>query len=287
MDKKFLLIVEPEEQLRNSLVKELSDVLDYHIITAKDGVEAYQKTRNQKFDVILAEYKLKKMNGAELIKSTREVSFNSQCPFIIYSEDHAEVKTKTRGIKNIEFLKKPQTCNVLSEKIKSLENINASQRKFSLDVDFINPFIDESIETLNKLCKVDDITANKPYLLENETLDIDISGTLAISSPYFKGSIAVSFKDEIYKKILDQILQDNDSQIDIKTQDGVTEIINIIFGRTKAILNKKGYSLDRAIPAALRGHGHKISTNDKIPTLVVPFRASVGNFWIQICVKAL
>ena len=127
----------------------------------------------------------------------------------------------------------------------------------------------------------------RKYLLGDEKLDIDISGTLAISSPYFKGSIAITFHDDVYKQVVSKMLEENIGEIDIDNQDGAAEIINIIFGQTKAVLNQRGYKLDRAIPSVLRGKGHKIYSNSKIPVLLVPFRSDLGNFWMQICVKAI
>jgi chemotaxis protein CheX len=83
------------------------------------------------------------------------------------------------------------------------------------------------------------------------------------------------------------MLEENIGEIDLNNQDGAAEIINIIFGQTKAVLNQRGYRLERAIPSVMRGKGHKIYQNTKIPVLLVPFRSNLGKFWIQICVKAI
>ena len=47
------------------------------------------------------------------------------------------------------------------------------------------------------------------------------------------------------------------------------------------------YSIERAIPNVMRGHNHSILQDSKIPILLVPFKSELGNFWIQICVKAI
>ena len=54
------------------------------------------------------------------------------------------------------------------------------------------------------------------------------------------------------------MLEEDVGEVDIDNQDGAAEIINIIFGTTKAVLNQRGYSLERAIPSVKRGKGHNI-----------------------------
>ena len=83
------------------------------------------------------------------------------------------------------------------------------------------------------------------------------------------------------------MLEEGQEDITIDNQDGAAEIINIIFGQTKAVLNTSGYSLQRAIPSVMRGENHKIYQNSKIPVLLVPFSSDAGKFFIQICVKAI
>ena len=287
MSKKCLLIAEGDEELRQEMIKELGDMTGMIIVEASDGVQAFQKTRNQKFDVILSEFELKKITQEQLINSYRETTHNELSPILVYTENIDEAKIKTRDIKNIDFLKKPQDLDTLSKKLIELSEIDPTKKKFKIDVDFINPFIDSSMQTLNGLCKVNNIKAEKPYLLGNEKLEIDISGTFAISSPYFKGSIAISFDDDVYRDIISKMLEENIGEIDLDNQDGAAEIINIIFGQTKAVLNQRGYKLNRAIPSVMRGRGHKIYQDTRIPVLLVPFRSDLGKFWIQICVKAI
>ncbi len=287
MSRKYLLIVEPDEELRIHLVNELEDLTQMIVIPAADGVQAYQKTRNQKFDVVLAEFNVPKISGLQLINAIRETGPNALSPILIYTDKIEESKNQSRGIKMLEYMQKPQDYQNISTKLLELSEIDPKKKKFKLDVDFINPFIDSSMKTLNGLCGVSNIQAQKPYLLGSETLEVDISGTLAISSPYFKGSIAITFNNDVYKTVVSKMLEESVGEIDINNQDGAAEIINIIFGQTKAVLNQRGYSLDRAIPSVLRGRGHKIYPNSKIPVLLVPFRSDLGNFWMQICVKAI
>lgn len=287
MAKKYLLIAEGDEELRQQMINELADLTQMIVVHSADGIQAFQKARNQRFDVILTEFKMGKITEKQLIDAYRETGHNEFTPILVYTENIEDAKVQTRDIRNIDFIKKPADFQKLADKITELSKIDPSKKKFKIDVDFINPFIDSSMKTLNGLCGVNNIEAQKPYLLGEEKLEIDISGTLAISSPYFKGSIAISFDDNVYKDVISKMLEENIGEIDLDNQDGAAEIINIIFGQTKAVLNTRGYKLDRAIPSVMRGRGHKIYQDSRIPVLLVPFRSDLGKFWIQICVKAI
>jgi len=288
MANKIMLIVEGEDDLRDQLVMEMSDITQFRIIQAGDGVQAYQKSRNQKFDVVLTDFKLAKITGAEFIAALRETNHNANTPILIYTADVATAKKETRGSVGIEYLQKPTDHNIIGKKLIALSKFDPDKKVFKLDVDFINPFIDSSMKTLNNMCGVANIVAQRPHLLDDKVdMGIDISGTLAITSPYFRGSIAISFSDPVYKEIVGKMLEENVSDIDIDNQDGAAEIINIIFGQTKAVLNTRGYRLERAIPSVVRGRNHQIYQNSKIPVLLVPFNSDVGDFYIQICVKAI
>lgn len=287
--KKTLLIVEADEEVRAALASELSDLTQMLVIQAKDGIQAYQKARNQAFNVILTEFNTPKLNGSELIAAIRETNHNPNTPVILYTESIEDAKIKTRGTKHIHYEKKPADYEVLAKKIKEYAEKDLSKKEFKLDVDFINPFIDSSVKTLNAMCGVETIDAQRAYLLsDDEVLDIDISGTLSITSPYFRGSIAISFATPVYKKLVQAMLEEESiDNITADNQDGAAELINIIFGQTKAVLNTRGYSLERAIPNVIRGAGHKIYQSSKIPVLLVPFKSDAGDFFIQICVKAI
>ncbi len=284
---KYVLVVEKDEEIRNSIIEALQEKTDFKIIPASDGVTAYQKCRNQAFAVVISEYNLPKISGSQFLIAMRESNHNLHTPIIFYTSEVEDAKVSTRGTRNIHYFEKPTDIEKIVDKAIEFSKIDPEKKRFRLDVDFINPFIDTSVKTLNALCGVNDIQADKPMLLEDQKLDIDISGTLAITSPYFRGSIAISFNDKIYQSILWRMMEECVEDVTIDNQSSIAEIINIIFGQTKAVLNQRGYSLDRAIPSVVRGREHTALNHDNIPVLIVPFHSDLGDFWIQICVKAI
>lgn len=284
---KNILIAEEDEEIRNNLVEELRNMSDYNYVLAADGVTAYQKCRNQEFAVILMSYTTKKITGFKLVDAIRENNINAYCHIVIYTKDVQLAKVECQDLKNIYFVEKPADYDQLCDRIHKLANTDPSKKKFKLDVDFVNPFIDSAIATLNEMCGVNDIQAQKPHLLAEDELNIQISGSINVASPFFKGTIALSFNREVYEGIIAQMLEVESNTINIETDDGAAEILNVIYGRSKVKLNEHGYRLQRVIPKVIRGQNHKISPKAKIPTLLVPFASNAGDFYIQICVQAI
>lgn len=283
---KNILIAEEDEEIRNQLLEELTQMSDYNYVLAPDGVTAYQKARNQEFAVVLMSYTTKKITGKKLVESIRDNNLNVYTHIIIYHQDIKTAKVECQDFKNLEYLEKPTESSEICDRIHRLANTDPQKKIFKLDVDFVNPFIDSCIATLNEMCGVNDIQAKKPNLLSEEELDIQISGTINVSSPFFKGTIALSFQSDVYEGIIAQMLEVDTNTIDLDTDDGAAEILNVIYGRSKVKLNGYGYRLERVIPKVMRGDKHKIS-KAKIPTLLVPFQSQAGDFYIQICVQAI
>jgi chemotaxis protein CheX len=287
-DKQTILLVESDTELKEAFLEKFKEKLEFTTLTARDGVEALGKIRRQKFDLIIIESCIQKKNIAEVINETKESESNQLTQiFVLSDEDNIEsTKQKIKHKKRIQFLIKPVRPDELLEKATALFSKSPPKKKFKLDVDFINPFIESAIDTMEKMCKAQDLEHGSVYLLgKDEQLDIDISGTLKISSPYFKGLIAISYSDDVYQKLVLGALEGKEEGVDITNQDAAAEMINIVFGKTKAELNTKGYKIERAIPNVLRGSGHKIQSTNA-PILLLPFNSNAGKFFIQISVQA-
>jgi chemotaxis protein CheX len=284
---KNILIIEEDETHREQLAEELKKTNEYNFVLAADGVTAYQKCRNQEFAVVLMSYTTKKLSGEKLIEAIRENNINAYVHIIVYTNDIHKAKVECQDYRNIEYLPKPSDYDVISDKISKLANTNPKKKQFKLDVDFINPFIECAVDTLNDMCGVNDIKADPPELLdEDNVIDVQISGSIEVSSPFFKGHVAISFNQEVYDGIIQKMLELRDDET-LKDDDGAAEILNVIYGRSKVKLNEFGYKLERGVPKVIRGENHKIAPNSKTPTLLVPFKSNAGDFYIQICVKAI
>lgn len=155
-------------------------------------------------------------------------------------------------------------------------------QKFNMDVEFITPFIDSTVEILSIQANTK-AHAGKPKLKEpNQQSEFDIVGVITLISNVFEGSITLCFKGEVFLKICSNMLGEEINEINNDIEDAAGELLNIIFGMAKAKLNdEKGYKIEKAIPTIIRGPGIRVKQTLG-PTIILPFESDAGNFHIEI-----
>lgn len=151
-----------------------------------------------------------------------------------------------------------------------------------IDVNFINPFIDGAIETLKVQCSFI-AKAGKPFLKGPDLQSkIDIAAVIGLTSPNFKGSVAICFPQNVFLTIMEKMLGEKQTSITRELEDGASELLNIIFGQAKRVLNERGYQIEKAIPTIIRGQDLNVHHLTPKPTIVVPFSTDLGFFNIEI-----
>ncbi len=107
MNKKQILIVDDEEPvlyvLKNSLRKLGSE---YQVTTAADGQSALALIQDQSFDLMITDYRMKGMDGLELMEATQNLRPNMRVILITaYGNDALE--SEARRLQAYEYLTKP------------------------------------------------------------------------------------------------------------------------------------------------------------------------------------
>ncbi len=152
----------------------------------------------------------------------------------------------------------------------------------SIDVEFINPFIDAALKTMEIQCSLQ-ATAGKPFIKGRMAQErIDIAAVIALTSPVFSGSMAICFPKTVFLGLMTRMLGEPYSEITPEVEDGASEILNITFGQAKVILNEKGYGLEKAIPTIVVGENIAVKHMTRTATIVLPFESDLGRFYIEI-----
>ena len=156
-----------------------------------------------------------------------------------------------------------------------------------IDVNFFKPFIDGTRTTFKIQCGVE-ITHGKPFFKGTQKQpSFEIAGIIGITSAGFNGSIAICFPEQVYLKIMSNMLGENYTQISDDLKDGAAELLNIIYGSAKVVLNQQGHSILKAIPTVISGSNLNTSHFAKSKVMVLPFRIEEGEFDIEIAVDDL
>lgn len=156
----------------------------------------------------------------------------------------------------------------------------------ALDVNLINPFLYAAKKTLemqaNVACEI-----LKPRLShvndKIQDLPIAIAGVMNISTESFNGSIALAFPEEVFLRIYESLSGENHVKINDEIKDAAGELLNIIFGSAKTVLNEEfGFTLSPTLPTVLSGDKIKIRQHSKQQVIVLPFKTKFGDFHVEI-----
>ena len=119
---KRILLVEDEWKLRR-IAADFSKKENFNVIEAEDGEEALNFIISQKFDLIILDLMLPKINGWELLKRMVKRFYNSRD--YAYSKGSEEDILKGYEMKADEYIVKPVSMKVLVAKVKAFLRIHS------------------------------------------------------------------------------------------------------------------------------------------------------------------
>ena len=145
---------------------------------------------------------------------------------------------------------------------------------------FLNIFIESTMATIKEMASCEEITHGAPSLLDYQKIEenIAIRGKLSINSSHFKGSFFISFPEQTYLKLCSRVLYEEVKQIDKDNEDLVSELCNIVYGKSKVLIAKLEMKMDMIIPTFNRDQ--KIISSSNI--LIVKFKTDLGDFYVKV-----
>lgn len=257
------------------------------VLTATDGRDALRKIENQSFDLVITDLNMPHVSGKALIAESKKLSA-AQRPkaFLVISGDITKEILKP-GNAGVSVLSKPFDIEkftkyfeiVLSqEKLASIKKIQ--KKSNAINVEFINPFIDATLEVIDVMANV---KAEKDFvsIRDSDDCEGDITGIVALNGTNYVGSLAITFTSDVYLKIMSNMLGEEYTEINDENKDGVAELCNQIYGNGRIALNDIGFGLGSAIPTVIYGPGHKICHAAQGPILASYFKTDYGRFVIE------
>lgn len=152
-----------------------------------------------------------------------------------------------------------------------------------MDVKFINPFLQGTIEVLKKMAFVEP-RPGKVYLKDTALAHGDVSGIIGITGDMI-GSLAISFGESCICHLVGSMLGESFAEANQEVFDGVGEITNMISGVARTHMEKEGMHVYAAIPSVIYGKNHTINHILKSPSIVIPFVTDQGSFVVDVCIK--
>lgn len=104
-----ILVIDDEKSIRNTL-KEILSYEGYEVTEAQDGSEGLKLAEKEKFDIILSDIKMPKMDGIEVLEKLQELS--PETPVVMIS-GHGNIETAVEAIRKgaFDYISKPLDLN--------------------------------------------------------------------------------------------------------------------------------------------------------------------------------
>jgi chemotaxis protein CheX len=119
------------------------------------------------------------------------------------------------------------------------------------------------------------------YKHEGPAPVFDIAGVVGVMGPKIQGSFTLCMEKAVFLRIMSRMLNQECTDLSLEIEDGAAELVNIIFGQAKRVLNEVGYSIQMAIPTLVKGKSVTSNYFSKNPVIILPFSSSDGQFWIE------
>lgn len=113
-----ILVVEDDNQIQELIVEFLSSQ-DYIVDTANDGVEGYEKFKSGKYDLVILDVMMPKLDGHSLCKMIRNIDKEVSVIFLTALGDE-ENEIKGFDLRADDYISKPFSFNILIKRVEAV-----------------------------------------------------------------------------------------------------------------------------------------------------------------------
>lgn len=152
------------------------------------------------------------------------------------------------------------------------------------DIRLIQPFLTAVVEVLTQQLQIE-VKALKPFLKGTQSIPhaIDIAGVISLLSAEYAGSISLCFPKSTFLGVYNKMLGENQTELSNEIIDAAGEILNMVYGRAKVILNDQlNYQFQKALPTVLCGSKLTVRQTGQVPTVILAFESLLGPFHLEI-----
>lgn len=174
-----ILVVEDDNQIQELIIEFLSSQ-GYKVDMANDGVEGYEKFKKDKYDLVILDVMMPKLNGYSLCKMIKNLNKQVSIIFLTALDDE-ESEIKGFDLDADDYISKPFSFNILVKRVeavlkrKNKEEKNEDILEFEglkLDLEKFKSYVDdEEIElTLKEFNILKLMLASYPKVVSREKL---------------------------------------------------------------------------------------------------------------------
>lgn len=184
----------------------------------------------------------------------------------------------------LEFLLKE---NEDRQEVSTVETSPISRVDPTMFSDFLMTFVDSTVKVMDLQCGMPIKVLTPLKRKADFNYNLEIAGIIGITSGALNGSFLMGFSNDCFLKIMSKMVGKEFTSFIPGLEDGGGELVNMILGLSKIVLNKKGHDLKLALPSLIRGTNILGNYYKERPGTVFPIESEVGNFFIEISLARL
>lgn len=153
-----------------------------------------------------------------------------------------------------------------------------------MDATYINPALNAIVNVMAKMAHLQP-EKDQVSIKRNSISLGDVSSVISMQGESGKGSVAVSFPDNVIRVIAHRMLPPGMELNDEILHDLTGEMANMIAGGMKGELESVGLKYNISLPQIIHGSPHSIVHDCKTPIILLSFITEVGPFFVEITFK--
>ena len=277
-----ILIVDDEKDVVDSLTRTMS-ANGRKVFGVTSPSEAYMRTANTEYDLIVTDLKMPKTDGLTLIKGIRSHKINKNTPIILMTGFTEGLAEQIKQFSNVQILAKPfspEDLLALANLLIKLPEETDSKKNSQIEIQILNEVTLAANATLKQLTGHNKFQSEPPVAIEaHSEICLDFTMVLKVKSPDFKGTVAIGFPLLTIMKLINSVTKDSYTVINEKTIRQVESILNQILETAIPSLQDMGIKIDQKAEFIL-ADDPRLESLYHSPTLVIAAKAFFGDLYI-------
>jgi chemotaxis protein CheX len=142
------------------------------------------------------------------------------------------------------------------------------------------PLVKGAIEVFDELCGLKATPVKGQISACRGEESFDIGARIHLKSERTDATCSLLFKEAVYLKIMSRMFEENMNSVTEELKDGASELLNMIFGKAKTVMNERGFALKMALPEIIGPAD--LSAEDALQQVAIPFDSEDGSFWLEL-----
>lgn len=153
------------------------------------------------------------------------------------------------------------------------------------DIDLIQPFILALVDYINIQYSMP-VRAGNPYLKgAGAELTKDCCALFGVLGDSASALVSVCFPTPVLLQLMGNLFGEKYETVTPEVEDGLMELVNVVFGQVKKKVNEKGMLVNRVIPSVVVGSAMRFKYLTSGKSVIVPFEMSLGTFHLEITLE--